>query len=347
MRGELLTSGRTQQVATVLAYRLVQALGLESALIFLGKDPAQVALVAKAGERAEEVRDVAHPRLEPYIEDSLDQELVELRWESDILLLASIKVADRRLGYALLGPKAGGEVFVGDEKRLVATMLPMLALAIDKSELSEELREIKQRLVNAEEAERARIARDLHDGPLQLAMMLAGAAGASADDPTGLARQLATELREVCWRLRPAILDDLGIIPALEWHLDEVSKRSDVATRLSLHNIGEEERFPPDVELALFRVTQEAVNNAVKHAKGSSVDVLLSKRDSRLVLNVTDDGAGFSAAPGGTRGLGLPGMRERVIQLDGSFDLQSVPGSGTTVIARIPVTTMQPQAAGE
>jgi two-component system sensor histidine kinase DegS len=152
-----------------------------------------------------------------------------------------------------------------------------------------------------------------------------------------IAHQLVSELREVSSRLRPAILDDLGIVPAMEWLLENLPKRFGLATHFSLRNVSEEERFTPDVELALFRVSQESVNNAVKHAKATSVEVLLSKDVNSVVLRVSDDGVGLAPAAGQGSGLGVSKMRERLVQLNGSLDILSSLGHGTTVVARIPL----------
>jgi len=327
----------TSEVATGIAHRLAQTLRLESVLVFLGPKPDDDRPVAAVGERAGDILRAVHPQLEPYIKDSRDRDLRELQWESDSFLLATLKLSGRYLGHILLGPKGGGEVFIEEEKRLVATTIPLLALAIDESQLSEELRETNKRLIKTEETERARIAADLHDGPLQKAMLLAGAGGNVVEDRESLSHQIILELREICSRLRPAILDDLGIVPALEWLLESVSKRTELTTRLSLHDVGEEERFGSDIELALFRVTQEAINNAVKYAKGTSLEVAVSKEGGSLVLQVRDNGVGFSFIDQGTKGFGLSGMRERVVQLNGDFDVRSVPELGTTVIAHIPL----------
>ena len=116
-----------------------------------------------------------------------------------------------------------------------------------------------------------------------------------------------------------------------------MSEKSGLKTHLSLHNVSEEDRFSSDVELALFRITQEATNNAVKHAKGTSIEVLLSREGESLVLTVADDGIGFAPVFRGTSGFGLSGMRERVMQVGGSVDIRSVPGLGTTVVASVPV----------
>ncbi len=228
-------------------------------------------------------------------------------------------------------------MIIEDEKRVVASIAPVLALAIDKGQLSEDLRELNQQLTKAQEAERARIAADLHDGPLQKAMILTGDRIGDAQLRENVSREMILELREICSRLRPSILDDLGIVPALEWLADGVTRRAGLETNLSVHNVEEDDRFDPDIELALFRVTQEATNNTVKYANGESIDIALSKEDGHLELRVEDDGAGFNATNRAGMGSGISGMRERVIQLDGSFEVTSEPSRGTTVLARIPL----------
>ncbi|MBI2171086.1 MAG: sensor histidine kinase [Chloroflexi bacterium] len=336
-RRDLPAPDRLPEVAELIARRLAQIVHVESVLLYLGHEPAQCQLTAAAGERTQEILGHVRPHLETYIEGSKTRELAELHWESDSLLLVNLSVWGRYLGYVLLGPKMGGEIFLEEEKRLVATITPLLALAFEKSMLSEELRGVNQRLTKAEEAERGRIAGDLHDGPLQKAITLAGGVSSTGNGQVNLARQLVLELREICSRLRPAILDDLGIVPALDWLLDGVSQQSGIKALLSLLNVSEEDRFSPETELALFRVTQEATNNAVKHAKGTSVEVSLSREGHSLVLKVADDGIGFAASSYGKGGFGLSGMRERVMQVGGSFEINSAPELGTTIIARVPL----------
>ena len=218
-----------------------------------------------------------------------------MRWESDSFLLATLQLSGKYLGHMLLGPKRAGEVFIEEEKRLVASITPILALAIDKSQLSDDLRVLNQRLTRAQEEERARISSDLHDGPLQKAMILAGARITDPEDRDSVSHQMILELREICSRLRPAILDDLGLIPALEWLADGVSRSAGLETDLSLQDVDEEERFSAETELALFRVTQEATNNVVKYAHGTAVKVSLSKEGDSLELQVKDNGAPRSA----------------------------------------------------
>jgi hypothetical protein len=123
-------------------------------------------------------------------------------------------------------------------------------------------------------------------------------------------------------RLRPAILDDLGIVSALEWLLEGVSSRSEISASLTLDGVDEDERLDPESELTLCRVTQEAINNTLKHADATRIDVSLSIDGDSLVLEARDDGTGFSLSHRidggiGEGGIGLSGMREGVIYLDG------------------------------
>jgi signal transduction histidine kinase len=336
----LITPGNGPDAANGIAHHLMEAMRLESVLIFLVDGPAQSRLAASVGRRSKDTLQYLHLRSESRLDlgNPDDREYVELRWESDSLILVTLRLEGRHLGYLLLGPKQGGEVFVEEEKRLVVTVAPFLALAISKGQVSEELRELNQRLVRAEELERARLAGDLHDGPLQKAIVLAASSGIiPEDEKKTIAHQLVAELREVSSRLRPAILDDLGIVPAIEWLLDNTHKRFGLATHLSLQEVHEEERFSPDIELALFRMSQEAINNTVKHAEASSVYVSLSRENNTLVLEVRDDGVGFSPAAKGTTGFGLSQMRARAAQLNGSLGIHSSPGCGTMVGARIPL----------
>ena len=338
MHPNLAASDNSPSAATGTARHLAEVMHLESVLVFLGDDPGRAVLVASAGQRSHDVLAGLGPRLQQLALNGEHQDCTDIRWGSDSLIMVTLRPAGRYLGYLVLGPKDGGEVFVDAERRLVATVAPFLAVAISTGQMSEELRSLNRRLVKAEEMERARVASDLHDGPLQKAILLAMDGGAiSPPEKNRIAHELVSELREVSSRMRPAILDDLGIVPAVEWLLENLPRRVGLATHFSLRGLNEEERFTPDVELALFRVTQESINNAVKHARASLVDVQISRDPSCLVLEVKDDGIGFSAHNGGSSGLGLSQMRERMAQLRGSLDIHSSPGHGTTVIARIPL----------
>jgi len=291
-------------------------------------------VAAAAGARSRESVAFIEPRL-PTL--AFDQEgLAEIFWDSDVLVVALLPASDENLGYLVLGPREAGEVFVHEERVLIATVAPILTLAIREAMLLSELREVSGRLIHAEESERTRIARDLHDGPLQKAILLGGINGNDVRDANGVAHELVVELRELCARLRPAILDDLGLVSAIDWLLEQASRQFAVMPSLTLFGMTEDDRLAPETEVALFRVTQEAVTNAVKHGQASAIHVSLAKRDDSLELRIRDDGRGFASAANLPRGLGIPGMRERLRQVGGGVTVASEGGHGTVVTAFIP-----------
>ncbi len=339
VRGDLLTSNEASGTIAEIMNRLVDGVGLESALLFLGNNVEDAKLEVSVGPRAQEMTAIVQPQLRPRILASADSDMADLRWEADSILLTMLRTSGRNLGYMLLGPKNGGDVFVDDERRLVAAMAPLLALTVDQSLLTSELRDLNQKLVKAQEDERGRFAVDIHDGPLQKAIILSNDRPTPAMGDKELARDLVSELREISSRLRPSILDDLGLPAALDWLLQGASRWSDFEANLALDGLSEDERFAADSEQVLFRVTQEALNNAAKHAQASSVTVTLAKENGNLAVQIDDDGVGFTSTRSKDGGFGLPGMRERVLYLRGDFQIESVPGVGTTVRAKIPIDT--------
>jgi signal transduction histidine kinase len=137
------------------------------------------------------------------------------------------------------------------------------------------------------------------------------------------------EMRLLVYELRPAVLQQDGLVAALQKRLDAVEGRAGIATRLL---VAEEVDLPPEVEVALYHVVQEALNNALKHASASSVAVRIAVEGGSLLLDVEDDGAGFvPGAPDDAGGLGLVAMRQRVERLGGRLQITSVPGAGTRV----------------
>jgi two-component system sensor histidine kinase ComP len=341
MRYDLLDSEHVEEVVAAIVKTLKESLGLEAVVLFLGTTDATMRAAASAGPRAGESVAFIRPRL---LALRFDQDgLSETRWNSDDLLIARLEAGGQTLGFLALGPKESGEIFVREERRLVETVTPILALAIRETNLLAELREVNERLTNAEEAERGRIARDLHDGPLQKAILLGGAAEATLRDRRGVARELVAELRELCARLRPAILDDLGLVPALEWLLEQTAQGFTVTPRLTLRGLTEDDRLEPGAELALFRVTQEAVSNALKHGQATSIHVSLTRTTNGVELSIRDDGKGPATTGDRARGLGIPGMRERLRQVGGSVSVASDGRTGTMVSARIPYAVQGPQ----
>jgi two-component system sensor histidine kinase UhpB len=131
--------------------------------------------------------------------------------------------------------------------------------------------------------------------------------------------------------------DAVSPVAGVEWLLEWASGQTEVATRLQLDGVDETERFEPDVEFTLFRVTQEAINNVLKHARATRLSASLSRAGGGLVLHVEDDGVGLPANGQRKKGLGLSGMREREVQLYGTFEIGSTPKGGTRVTAIVPL----------
>lgn len=206
-------------------------------------------------------------------------------------------------------------------------------------------------VVKVEEEQRRRLARELHDEPLQLFLHLArrleslGSKAGVPDEVSGgldqarlQALDAAARLRVLARDLRPPALDRLGLVPALSSLLSDVEEETTLSTTLSV--TGEPARIGADLELGAFRIIQESVNNAVKHAGASRVDVTVAFEPDRIELGVRDDGQGFvpDAVPDrGASGMGLMGMRERAVILAGRVDVHSSPGHGTTVSAVLPL----------
>lgn len=220
----------------------------------------------------------------------------------------------------------------------------------DLARTRNELEALTADLIEVRERERQRIARDLHDGVGQglsaLKMALAGArarvgdatGGSAIDQAVAIADELMTEVREIARALRPPQLDDLGLVAALRWHVDRSVRASGLASRF-IGNLGEA-RLPGEIEVAAFRIAQEAISNAVQHGHAHAVTILLSRHDRTLELRVEDDGIGFDPQQrlaDGRHHLGLIGMRERIQALGGEFILDSIPGSGTVVRALFPL----------
>lgn len=215
--------------------------------------------------------------------------------------------------------------------------------------LAEQLQQVNALIIGAQEDERLRIARDLHDDTLQRivhfgqqldATMTRWPLPAEAQQAIAAARAeaeaTAAGVRRFSRDLRPSILDDLGLVAALDWLTTDMTERT--GTRVTLSTLGESARLGRDVELALFRIAQEALHNVERHAQATSAAVTLEFAPWMVQLSVEDDGRGFSPprSPGEftVHGkLGVAGMHERAELIGGTFELRSAPGRGTVVSA--------------
>jgi len=228
----------------------------------------------------------------------------------------------------------------GERRRVEAE-----ARLADAERRSQARRETLVRIVEAQEEERGRIARELHDefgqhlASVLLGLRLVEQAGVADEAREAVAELVQTinaaisQLRTLAIELRPTALDDLGLVAALERLTESYSRRTGVVVELDVDEI--EDRLPPLVETTVYRVVQESLTNVAKHAGAETVIVRGQLRGSELLVTVTDDGKGFdpSDQPGG---FGLNSMRERSEMVSGSVRVTSSPGSGTTVELRVP-----------
>lgn len=220
------------------------------------------------------------------------------------------------------------------------------------SEYRSRLRETAARALNAAEEERRRISLELHDDASQrlaaILMRLRLARGLSEPETkNAVLEEVRTELAEAAdglrryaQGLRPPALDELGLGPAIESHVRHISESAVVPVELSVEGVGRLEA--PEAELALYRIIQEAISNALRHSQARRVRVEVERRDGAAVAAVRDDGIGFDVASvmaddNADRGLGLFGMRERAEYVGGRVEIRSEPGQGTVVRAAVPV----------
>ena len=212
-----------------------------------------------------------------------------------------------------------------------------------------DLQELSTLLLRAQENERRSLARELHDGIAQsLSAILMETEGAECSaGPTETTEHLASirrlaettvnQVRDLALLLRPSMLDDLGLAPALNWHARETRKRTGRNVVVTADDTIDS--LPDEHRTCIYRVVQEAVNNAVRHANARTVEVGVHRERQRVNVSVRDDGAGFDTRF--TRGLGLLGMEERVRRLGGRLKINSEPGRGTSIDAVLPVAELE------
>jgi signal transduction histidine kinase len=262
-------------------------------------------------------------------------------------LYVPLVVEGRPIGVAIVHDKLGPIASFSDEDLRLAESLSVRAATAVR--LSEQVsRDTVRLVVEAQEGERARLARELHDETGQaLTSILLGLKSLDDRHEDESVRSAVAELRELvvstlhdvrrlAVELRPAALDDFGLVPAIERLVDTVGEQSGMAVDLK-PQLGER-RLPTEVETTLYRITQEALTNIVKHAAASHVTVLLGETDNVVRLVVQDDGRGFDpASVRGAGGVGLVGMRERMALVGGRLTVESTEGAGTMLTAEVPL----------
>jgi PAS domain S-box-containing protein len=297
--------------------------------------------------------------------ESREHRLLRLRRPEDqrgrhlVSLYLPLLVRDRIVGVLeAYGPEALGEE--GSETLIslanqAASALENARLYAELTERENQLRRLVGKLITAQEEERRRVAHDVHDGLAQTAAAAHQHLQAFArhnppgsprgqeelDETLQLVREVVGEARGVIHDLRPTVLDDFGLAAAIRLQVQMLRSEG---LEVGLQEALGDERLPPEVETTLFRVAQEALTNVRKHARAAAVHVVLDRSGRAVRLMVRDEGRGFrpdeatrSNGPG--ERVGLSGMRERLSLLGGRFELQSEPGSGTTVTAEVEVPT--------
>ncbi|MGG4406363.1 sensor histidine kinase [Geobacillus stearothermophilus] len=217
------------------------------------------------------------------------------------------------------------------------------------------------KITEAQEEERRRLSREIHDGPAQLLAHVllrsdlvekvikergTEAAIAEIRDFRKMVHSALSEVRRIIYDLRPMALDDLGLVPTLKKYLQTTEEYNN-GVHISFVHIGEEIRLPSRMEAAVFRLVQESVQNALKHAEARHIDVKMEVTCHHLLVSVKDDGKGFDPSVKKENAFGLIGMRERVELLGGTLDIRSKIGSGTTVFIRVPLDRSTDEANKE
>ncbi len=225
---------------------------------------------------------------------------------------------------------------------------------VESGEMNEQLRQLTAHLQNIREEERIHIAREMHDelGQLLTAfkMDISWLDKKLADpDTIAIKEKLADMIkliddsvmfvRKLASELRPSMLDDFGLIPALEWHSEEFKKRFDI--KVEFHSDIRELKASPVIATGLFRIYQESLTNVARHAEATKVSATLKTTKDQVCLSILDDGKGFSLKDGDPRKtLGLLGMKERAAMIGGNLEINSAPGNGTAVMITVPLNNV-------
>lgn len=357
-----LAAGRHLPLGLALALTVAATLVFHPARLRLGRladhwvfgprtDPAR--LISRLGSTLADTVELEQllPRMATAVRDGLGLEWVRVRLEPAApvgedppVLTVPIVLDDERLGVVECGPKQAGAL-TGADEAVVVTLARQAALAVRNVRLTAELEASRLRLVRAQDAERRRIERNIHDGVQQDLVALVGAAAharrelarsATAGDEAvrelqaGLAR-VVSDLRELAHGIHPSLLSDRGLLEAVEALAARSTVPVSVRADPSLRGL----RFAEAAEGAGYFTVAEALANVSKHAGASSAEVSLARANGTLRITVVDDGSGFD--PVTVQGEGLANLAERLAALGGGLEVASTPGAGTTVSAELEV----------
>ena len=346
----------------LVAGRLRELIQARGVLISLPAPSGGLRVAAAAGEDVADLVGYAVPseskharvlargksvRIDSLLEDPEVDQVVARRIGGVTALIVPLVFQEDALGVVSAFNKDGPDPrFTDDDLRLAEAFGTRAALAVHLSERV--ARETVDAILEAQEAERSRIARELHDETgSALTAVLLGLAAIDGAATLPAARQASTELRETARRtlenvgrlafaLRPSALDEFGLVPALNDLSGGLEEQGGPKVELEV-DLPAGTRLPAKLETVVFRITQEALTNIVKHADATSVQIVLTGRQRSVVLSVRDDGRGFSPTQAHRGGLGLVGMRERVASVDGALEIESTRGAGTRLTVEIPL----------
>jgi signal transduction histidine kinase len=343
----------------LIARRLRELLGARLVAVALPRGDGSLRIAAAAGDDVEGV--VLPPdsktalalrrRRGERIDDvTADEEIVQpiaAQLHARAQILVPLVVRERPVGIVLAIDKEGDDPrFDDDDLRLAESLGGRAAVAVDLSQRV--ARDALRRVVAAQELERRRLARELHDetGQALTSILLGLSAVETARNEAELAeaigslRELAVstlqDVRRLAVELRPKALDDFGLLPALKRLGQSVREASSLDVQVEAR-LGAE-RLPPEAETSVYRIVQEALTNVVRHAEARHVSVVVTRKNASVSVVIEDDGKGFDPERADeSGGVGLLGMRERVQLLDGTLAVESSPGAGTTLVLDLPV----------
>jgi signal transduction histidine kinase len=317
-------------------------------------------MIARLGATLADTYDLEEllPRMAATLEDGLGLNWARVRLDptrsiDDLTPVFTVPIVlnDERLGVVECGPRAEGPL-TDDEKAVVATFARQAALAVRNvrltTQLSDQAAELaasRARLVRAEERERRRIERDIHDGVQQDLVALIGQAGhvrrLNSRDADAVAAELASlqsglervlgDLRQLAHGIHPSLLRDRGLLAAVE----ALATRNPVPVLVRADTSLRDMRLAEEVEGAAYYTVAELLANSLKHADAKNVEITLSRSNGSLLIRVSDDGVGFDEMP--ATGSGFVNLGERLAALGGRLEVTSKPGEGTTVTAVLAV----------
>jgi signal transduction histidine kinase len=277
-----------------------------------------------------------------------------LRQQAKALWGMPLRISDQVIGVLIIGFKKPYE-WLPSEKELLTAIAERSAMAIEKARFNDTLRErevqiaeLSAHLLRAQEEERKRISRELHDATGQQLMVIRlylGMLDGSGDgtelrkkigETVNVVDQTIEGIRRIIAKLSPLVLEELGLIAAIRKEAKDFTKRTGVRTRVALsESVG---RLSNQTETAVYRVIQEALHNVAKHAKAKNVTLQMARENDAISLVIQDDGVGITSSPVAGRNFGLAGMQERVSMLGGTVKVASSKNKGTRIEVKVPVT---------